>query len=234
MHENNCSAQLDQSRQLWRTTCGCGQERGSLSLFQPDSVANGGERRIYWLDCPEDHRQQYCHCLYCRAQIIARHFERRRVYCRPEQETRRPAGANIGPGVIKEAAFHLWCFVQLAWYQKSSFFRVWSFLAKPAWLRSLKDWNGNEGGLCLDVEWIQQFVRLTLFSGRWLGFNWARMKNEFSSGMASLPGNYEEEENRHARCDNCGRWFSVYTSFQIWRRPWRKEEGVIRGKRLGW
>ena len=71
MHENNFSAQLDHSRQLWRTTCGCGQERGSLSLFQPDSVANGGERRIYWLDCPEDHRQQYCHCLYCRAQIIA-------------------------------------------------------------------------------------------------------------------------------------------------------------------
>ena len=107
MHENNCSAELDHRRQLWRTTCGCGQERGSLSLFQLDSVANGGERRIYWLDCPEDHRQQYCHCLYCRAQIIARHFERRRVYCRPEQETRRPAGANIGPGVIKEAAFHL-------------------------------------------------------------------------------------------------------------------------------
>ena len=25
------------------------------------------------------------------------------------------------------------------------------------------------------------------------------MKNEFSSGMASLPGNYEEEEKRHAR-----------------------------------
>ena len=92
------------------------------SLFQLDSVANGGERRIYWLDCPEDHRQQYCHCLYCRAQIIARHFERRRVYCRPEQETRRPAGANIGPGVIKEAAFHLWCFVQLAWFSEVFFF----------------------------------------------------------------------------------------------------------------
>ena len=38
---------------------------------------------------------------------IAAHFERRRVYCRPEQETRRPAGANTGPGAIKEAAFHL-------------------------------------------------------------------------------------------------------------------------------
>ena len=91
---DNCSAQLVVADKKW-------------ALFQQDSVANGGERRIYWLDCPEDHRQQYCHCLYCRAQIIARHFERRRVYCRPEQETRRPAGANIGPGVIKGAAFHL-------------------------------------------------------------------------------------------------------------------------------
>ena len=34
MHENNCSAQLDHSRQLWRTTCGCGQERVSLSAGQ--------------------------------------------------------------------------------------------------------------------------------------------------------------------------------------------------------
>ena len=55
---DNCGAQL-----------AVADKKGAL--FQPDSVANGGERRIYWLDCPEDHRQQYCHCLYCRAQIIA-------------------------------------------------------------------------------------------------------------------------------------------------------------------
>ena len=109
MHENNFSAQLDHSRQLWRTTCGCGQERGSLSLFQPDSVANGGGGKANILArLPRRSQAAILPLLILpRADYCHAHFERGRVYCRPEQETRRPAGANIGPGAIKEAAFHL-------------------------------------------------------------------------------------------------------------------------------